>query len=176
MTKRVCSRPKHCWQGWHCGRRGEGTAVTGGAVRAAQAPCGRCHRQHLGTIRAVKAARRCPQVPEPAANLRMCTQRETAAACSVCNSRVWAQMVLRELRAATATQGNLSLPMYPAVVTRHSGGSNRAGWPQTHWAAVLAISQCHQGMKSSDAHNPRPRRLIGLFKHRIYTRRRKLPL
>lgn len=66
------------WRGESGDHQGWGTEVTPRAARAAQAPRGQCHQQHLGNVRAVKAAQRCPQVPEPAADLRMCIQGQTA--------------------------------------------------------------------------------------------------
>lgn len=83
-----------CRQGWHCGLQGCSTSVDqpgcwqsspGFTWATSPLAFGDCR-----TMTAAKAAQRCPQVREVGANLRLCIQRETAAACSARESRAWA--------------------------------------------------------------------------------------
>lgn len=61
-------------------------------------------------------------MPEPAAHLRMCTQRGTATACAVCVS-LWSVGT----DSAEDTQGNVSLPEHPAVCCSELAGHRHTG-------------------------------------------------
>lgn len=112
----------------------------------------------------MKAAQRSPQVGEVGASCMLCIKRETATACSVSKSRAWALDGAKGTYTCHGHPGKsvLSSSFRNDYEACSQETANRAGWALIYSVrpAIFAGGQCHQVMKSSDAHNQHSRRLI----------------